>query len=1001
MTIADVLRKFLVAASPVVVASAIALVPQSVEAQGQDTGAIIMVAADAQGEPLPGVAVAMAGAQGVRTAFTGVDGVVRFRGLVPGTYTATLTLRGWTTLVHEQLRCSATQTTTVRATMALSPIEETVTIIGESPLIDVRAVDLGATISADLLDLTPTASGLWSGVLDRVPGLVNATIDVGGAQSGTQSPFTSHGSLLGQNQMSINGSLTTDMGVFTGGSGMYYSVGSFEEVVVSTAAHGVEVQAPGVAVNMVSKSGSNQLRGMARFAYSTDSFVGDNIDADLEAAGVTQGNPNTLLSDLNVQVGGPLVRDKLFAFVDYWRFKTERLVDGAPADEKDDTSLRNWTVNTSWQMSPDHRLSARYFSSRKFRGNVGLNALRPPESAWVQDPAQGRILQLDWQGVLSPTAYADVRVSHRRAGIALVGRRPGTANPHPDYPVGQPVTFDLVTGRLTGTPWEFSNQQIVSQVSGNWSQYLAGENVSHDLQFGFSGLRSRNWLPSTTIGGIWQYTLNGAPFFVELDNSPQRDVVSAEPEDSAFYANSGWSFYLQDTITYRRRLTVGVGLRFDHTRSSIPRQRRTGSAWEGLIPEDQFGDLYDPAEFAAQDPVVVLSDLVPRISVIYDLSGSGRTVVKASYGRYSLQQGSSLSRFSNLNLTGWNGYFWNDANADGVFQFGEQGPLVYSIFPGANFAVDPDFRSPIQEEITVGIEHEIDRDLSIGGTFIYHNTLHQMEDINIGVPYGSIADRLGVPDSYTPVDWVDPGPDGVIGTADDGGPLTVFNQDPSTFGDDFFLLANADSWGLDAPVRYRGFELTLRRRYADGWQAMVSWTVGKSTSGLGGSAGGLGGNRAGTVFDNPNADINRYGITGDDRRHIVKVTGNYLLARSGINFGVNFRYESGRPALRFIRTPTGLLNQGSISVAAAGRGEDTNTFGLGSRLGDVVILDLRAEKQFDLPGRWGRASFYVDGFNLTNENAVLNATQVSGPTYGTIRGFVAPRMFRLGVAWIF
>ena len=368
---------------------------------------------------------------------------------------------------------------------------------------------------------------------------------------------------------------------------------------------------------------------------------------------------------------------------------------------------------------------------------------------------------------------------------------------------------------------------------------------------------------------------------------------------------------------------------------------------------------------------------------------------------YSLQHGDAASIELNANFPGSNGYQWNDLNGDGAFQWGEQGQILWSDFPGGTYAVDPDLRSPLLDEVTVGLEHEFNRDIRVGGTFIYRNTKHQSATINVGVPYGTIGETLGVPDSYTPVEWIDPGPDGIPGTPDDGGPLTVYSQNPGTFGQDFFLLTNVEKYGLDAPVRYRGLELTVRKRFTDGWQAMASWTVGKSETSL-----GRGNNRGGitfndSVFWNPNLDLNRKGRSVDDRTHIVKVSGNYLFPGVGVKLGANFRYESGVPTLRSVRTPGGLLNQGRTRVSAAGRGEDDNPASLGQRLDAVTILDLRLEKQFTMPGRWGQLALHFDAFNLFNENAVRNAVQNAGPAYGRITSIVSPRMLRLGLGWSF
>jgi len=973
--------------------------------QGQDTGAMAIVVTDPDGRPMSEVLVTLSGPQGSRDGETGLDGVGRFRGLVAGTYEATFRRDGYRTIVRPELRISVTKTTTVRVSMELSAVEETILVPGASPLIDTANVTIGATISAEMIDLTPTGSGLWAGVLDRIPGLVSDYIDVGGAREGnfsTHRRITAHGSPTGQNIFNLNGTQTTALDHNPGVGGMFYSTRSFAEVAVSTGAHDIEIQTPGVVINMVSKSGGNTLRGAGRFSFSNESLVGNNITPDLEEAGVTHGNPNTLLRDLNLQVGGPIVRDKIWAFVDYWNFRTERLIEGVPSDQPDDTSLRNWTVNTTWRINADHQLSARYFYNNQFKGNYLASDWLPPESALVLDPSDAHVAQVHWQGVLSDESFAEVRLSYKWGLYVERGRTAQSSSPHPDYPAGQPFSYDYSTGLASGMPGEASSDHGVAQVVGNYSRYLAGETVAHDLKFGGGWLDTRQALAVAYPLGINQYTSDGAAVEVELYNTPQRDVASARRAESQLDVGRAWNLYLQDAITFKNRLLVSIGLRYDQSHSWVPAQRRLDSRWAGIIPEEENGALFSAAEIAEKPAPTPWKSLVPRISLIYDLSGNGRTALRASYNRYSMQQGTRLARWLNGNYPGSNGYEWNDASGDGLFQWGEQGELWWSWFPGVTLEVDPELESPIIEEITAGIDHELSRDIAVSGTFIYRDTKHVMEDINIGVPYGPVAERLGVPDSYTPVQWTDPGPDGIAGTADDGGPITLWNQDPATRGNDRLLLTNLDRWGLHAPVRYRGVEFVFRKRLSDNWQALASWTIGKSTSGLGRKGGAIAGIRSTSSFNDPNTDINNLGLTNDDRTHIVKVSGNYLIPEPiGVNIGLSLRYESGIPRSRWVRPPWGLLNQGAPLVAAVPRGEDTNPAAIGQRNDDVTIVDLRVEKQFGLPGRWGQVGVSLDAFNLLNENAVRNASQTSGRFFGTISSIVPPRMLRLGLYWVF
>ena len=169
----------------------------------------------------------------------------------------------------------------------------------------------------DLIDMTPTSSGLWAGIIDHVPGVVTNLVDIGGSESGQQSRFSSRGGSSSQNVYALNGANTTDPQA-VGASSMYYSINSFEEVGISTGAHDVEVQVPGVVLNMVSKTGSNDWHGAVRTFFEGERFTTNNVTGEQRERGSGAGNPNILLNDLDFQFGGPVKRNRAWFFVDYW-----------------------------------------------------------------------------------------------------------------------------------------------------------------------------------------------------------------------------------------------------------------------------------------------------------------------------------------------------------------------------------------------------------------------------------------------------------------------------------------------------------------------------------------------------------------------------------------------------------------------------------------------------------------------------------------------------------
>ncbi len=238
----------------------------SAYAQGRDVGIATVHAVDPDGSPLPGVMVVMRGPVGQQTQYTGIDGSARFPGLYPGDgYSATFTLDGFTTVIRDGLSVTANRAIDFTVTMDLATVEETITVTGESPLVDVRSTTIGGLVTSDLIEGAPTASGLWAGVLDHVPGLVSS-FDIGGGDAGQQTSPRGWGSERRNGSYNVNGGDTTDPAA-VGASSSYFAIGAFEEVSVSMGAQDIEIKTPGINVNMVVKSGSNDWHAGVKYFY--------------------------------------------------------------------------------------------------------------------------------------------------------------------------------------------------------------------------------------------------------------------------------------------------------------------------------------------------------------------------------------------------------------------------------------------------------------------------------------------------------------------------------------------------------------------------------------------------------------------------------------------------------------------------------------------------------------------------------------------------------------
>jgi hypothetical protein len=472
-----------------------------------------------------------------------------------------------------------------------------------------------------------------------------------------------------------------------------------------------------------------------------------------------------------------------------------------------------------------------------------------------------------------------------------------------------------------------------------------------------------------------------------LRNTPREELANVRPPDAYTISGRQFALYAQDTWTLGDRLTVNIGVRYDGSKTAAPDQRRLESFWP------QLGPGFQAEEIPGRDPTTEWSDLVVRLGVVYDLFGDGRTAVKGNYSRYSFQQGATWAGYINPNNYGSERYEWNDLNGDGLFQFGEQVDLLRrTLFSESWWEVDADLESPITREVTVGVERELAENLAFSAQFIHRDKDRMLDDVNIGVPYGPVSEALGVPDPYTPTPVTDPGPDGVGGTADDGGSLTLHLQDPATFWEHFYLITNPDKYGFSPFDRYNGISLVLRKRWSDNWQLLASWDIGRAESST-----SAGYNGTTNTYDNPNEDFNRAGLTVWDRTHIFKATGTYLFPKPvGVNLGAFFRVQTGQPLLRWVEYyGYDGLQYGWAQLRAAPPGEDSIG---GERYDTLALLDLRVEKQFTI-GRWGRVRVIADVFNVFNSNTVTNQETASGPYWGEVYDLVQPRVFRLGFGW--
>jgi hypothetical protein len=342
---------------------------------------------------------------------------------------------------------------------------------------------------------------------------------------------------------------------------------------------------------------------------------------------------------------------------------------------------------------------------------------------------------------------------------------------------------------------------------------------------------------------------------------------------------------------------------------------------------------------------------------------------------------------SNENGFGGQGFAWNDLNGNHHYEPGEEGALLFS-FGGSITSVDPSLNQPHTDEGSLGVEFEAPRAIRVSALFLARRARDLIAVTEIGVPQG--------PAGYVPVIAIDPGPDGTAGTSDDNR-ITVFNQLASTLGQNKQLETNPS----DFRTGFKGFEITVQRRFADRWQFLTSYSVSKdklSRAGIG--VGAFSGEEEGagtsSAFTSPNGLINNTsGPSFFDRTHILKMDGSYEVPRFDVNLAAVFKVQSGTPFGRTVTIDSDSvgvpLNQGAITIFAEPRGT--------RRFPTLTTMDFRVSK-FVRIGQH-RLEVLADFFNLADVSTITNVNPNTGPDFGKPTGIIGPRAFRIGGRWSF
>lgn len=906
---------------------AAALLPRTASAQGL-TGALIGTVQDEQGAIVSGAVARLTSPAligGPLTSTTDERGRLRFPLLLPGSYVLDIERPGFGPYHEEDIYIGAGSTLSRTIVLSIAAVTESLVIAASGSRIEARSSGFETRFRSDDLKAIPTRRFSMFDSIRAAPGVSPTS-----PSSGTVNSVSAFGSGGNENLFLIDGTNFTCP--CAGVSRAEPSIDVIQEVQIQSVGVSAEYgNIQGSVVNVVTKQGGDRFQGDASYYGQTSGLTSTPALLTVPGTSVKTGYHRDRYRDLTSDVGGPAVRERLWFFTGYQYLRD---YDSQPG--VDPTLPRRYEQN-------------KVFAKLTWRLRPGLQLMQSlNEERWVNPQTPTRVtpfVATQRQHASVPTmTFGDVRqtLSANTVWDVRVGRFVYTR--HDDPSSGDRTTpnrFDRLTGLSSGNVPQFGGTTLIRTTTkatlSHYQRALFG--IEHEWKIGTSVERGEHYQPQVIPGGIRYIDNNGQLF----------QAISSPP------SNTGGQFltaaaFASDALAVGNRLTINAGLRFDHSRAisqdlnAIDADgRETSDIIHGL------GTLY------------TWNVLSPRLGVTAKLSADGRTMLRASYGRFN--QGVLTGEIAPIHPGAAPVTTTAFDAATGAYT-----RLVSVVDPKVNLSIDPHTRTPRTDEYSIGVDRELTPRLATAIAYIHKAGSDFIAWTDVAGQYSEQSRTL---------------PDGTVL------PVLVLTSSPSGRR---FLLTNPDGYSLT----YNGLVTVVEKRRSNGWQAFGSYTFSRA-AGLQASSGAAAGDaQASTVAPafptttfgrDPNNLTNANGRLPNDRPHMFRVMGTVDVPRTGFSVGANLQVVSGKP---WAATTQVSLPQGDQRILLEPRGS--------RRLPSQSLLDLRLSRPVPF-GRSGRAELLLDVLNVLNDTAAegLATDNRFSANFGLPTIFVDPRRAMLSV----